>query len=500
MISTVQRIPTLMKCGFVLTLLLGVAGLSQIAMAQGPGTFTATGSMTTDRFGHSATELVDGRVLIAGGNGFTTIVTNSAELYDPSSGTFTATGSMTVPRSGHSATLLPDGRVLIAGGNTGSSSAELYDPSSGTFSATGNMAAAHSLVILLNSGKVLMTGGFTRAPPWTAPNAEIYDPATGTFTAADAYAGGSPAWLLMATQLTDGRVLITGCTTDDSGYCAYGVDVAQIFDPATGTFSLTGACCYLDSTATLLPNGKVLFAGGEIDVSWYSVAVLYDPSTLRVTRTGDMTRARVAHTATLLPDGRVLVAGGGFETEPPYGTNQTAESYDPSTGAFTSIGNMNARRSYHAAALLKDGRVLIAGGVYQNGTLDGGGTLSSAELYRPPVLVPAPVLLSLSGDGRGQGAIWHAETGQIASSQNPAVAGEVLSMYTTGLGDGNMIPPQVVIGSRLAEILFFGNAPGYPGFNQVNVRVPSSVAPGSAVPLRVSYLGRSSNEVTIGVQ
>jgi hypothetical protein len=97
MISTVQRIPTLMKCGFVLTLLLGVAGQSQIAMAQEPGTFTATGSMTTDRFGHSATELIDGRVLIAGGNGVTTIVTNSAELYDPSSGTFTATGSMTTP-------------------------------------------------------------------------------------------------------------------------------------------------------------------------------------------------------------------------------------------------------------------------------------------------------------------------------------------------------------------------------------------------------------------
>lgn len=499
MISTAERISKLMKCGFILTLLLGVAGQSQVAMSQEPGAFTATGSMTTDRFGHSATELIDGRVLIAGGNGFTTIVTNSAELYDPSSGTFTATGSMTTARSGHAATLLPDGRVLIAGGNIGSSSAELYDPSSGTFSATGNMAAAHSLVILLNSGKVLMTGGFTRTPPWTAPNAEFYDPATDTFTAAGAYAGASPAWLLMATQLTDGRVLITGCTTDDSGYCVYGVDVAQIFDPATGTFSLTGACCYLESTATLLPNGKVLFAGGEIEVSRYSLAALYNPSTLTVTRTGDMTRARVAHTATLLPDGRVLIAGGGFETEPPYGTNQTAESYDPSAGAFTSIGNMNARRSYHAAALLKDGRVLIAGGVYQN-TFDGGGTLSSAELYRPPILVPPSVLFSLSGDGRGQGAIWHADTGQIASSQNPAVVGEVLSMYTTGLSDGSMISPRVIIGGRLAEILFFGNAPGYPGFNQVNVRVPSGVAPGSAVPVRLTYLGRPSNEVSIVVK
>ena len=58
---------------------------------------------------------------------------------------------------------------------------------------------------------------------------------------------------------------------------------------------------------------------------------------------------------------------------------------------------------------------------------------SSAELYTPRVLTPAPVLLSLSGDGRGQGAIWHATTGQVASANNPAVAGEALSMYTTSL-------------------------------------------------------------------
>jgi Galactose oxidase, central domain len=492
-----MKISASFKSGFVLPLLVvGVTGHAPMAMAQSPGTFTPTGSMTTARLLHTATLLLDGRVLIAGG--FATPPgppLASAELYNPSAGTFTATGSMTTARSRHSATLLPDGRVLIAGGNSGTS-AELYDPSTGIFTATDRMAASHNLATLLNTGKVLMTG------PWTGSNAELYDPATGAFTAASAYAGANPAPLFMATLLADGRVLISGCTTDDSGECAYSVDVAQLYDPATGTFSVTGGCCYLEGTTTLLTNGKVLFAGGGIDVSWYSVAVLYDSSTGNFTRTGDMTKARVDHTATLLPDSKVLITGGAIETYPLMGTIQSAELYDPSTGTFTAAGNMTSRRAFHTSTLLKDGRVLIAGGI---STLGGSIstlplTLSSVELHTPPVLAPAPLLFSLSGDGRGQGAIWHAETGQIASSQNRAVAGEVLSMYTSSLGDGSVIPPQVAIGGWFGEILFFGGAPGYPGFNQVNVRVPSGVAPGSAVPVRLIYLGRSSNEVTIGMQ
>ena len=125
---------------------------------------------------------------------------------------------------------------------------------------------------------------------------------------------------------------------------------------------------------------------------------------------------------------------------------------------------------------------------------------SNAEIYDPVVLVPAPQLFSVSGDGRGQGAIWHATTGEIASPASPAVAGEVLSMYTTTLVDGSVIPPQVAIGSRLAEILYFGAAPGYPGYSQVNFRVPGGVAPGAGVPVRLTYLGPSSNAVSIGVQ
>ena len=73
-------------------------------------------------------------------------------------------------------------------------------------------------------------------------------------------------------------------------------------------------------------------------------------------------------------------------------------------------------------------------------------------------------------------------------------------MYTNNLIEGGAIPPQVAIGGQLAEVLYFGDAPGYPGFFQVNFRVPSGVTPGPAVPVRLTYLDRPSNEVTVALQ
>jgi uncharacterized protein (TIGR03437 family) len=149
----------------------------------------------------------------------------------------------------------------------------------------------------------------------------------------------------------------------------------------------------------------------------------------------------------------------------------------------------------HTATLLPNGSVLLAGG-----WICCGFSVANAELYNPAPLVPAPLLFSLSGDGLGPGAIWHADTGKIASSSNPVTSGDVLSMYTANLMEGGAIPPQVAVGGALAEVLYFGDAPGYPGYFQVNFRVPSGVAAESAVPVRLTYLNRSSNAVTIAVQ
>jgi hypothetical protein len=478
---------------------LAFALVSSPGAAQDTASFVRTGDMTVSRSQHTATLLPDGKVLITGGVTHTTgdyggRVLASAELYDPATGAFTATGSMSAARRMHTATLLPDGRVLIVGGYEDSypiRTAELFDPATGTFSAVGGMRngrGGHD-AILLNNGTVLIVGGFDGRYP-LIPTAEIYDPGTGTFTAVGPYAQASCDFCPPSILLADGKVLFTL------------QQPAQLFDPLTASFSATGRSNGAESAATLLMNGRVLFNGGE-DWGRSKSAELYDPLTGTFAATGDMTQPRVWHTLTLLPDGTVLTTGGETdECGANYcifaGTTRTAELYDPATASFSTTSTMGASRGGHTATLLNDGRVLMTGGVGYGGIGVFYGSAGTAELYTPPTLIPTPTLLS-SSEESDEGLILHAGSGNLVSAENPAIAGDTLEIRFTGLHGESVIAPRVMIGGRLTEVLSFTARPDSSGVSAVLIRMPTGIEPGPAVAVRLSYIGRTSNQVTLVV-
>ena len=477
----------------------GAKPIDTLPHATGPGSFAATGQMSTKRGQHTATLLANGKVLIAGGvqstaQDATGVTLATAELYDPATGLFSATGSMAARRRMPSATLLLDGRVLIAGGFDGSSalsSTELYDPTTGTFRSAGNMITARGDHdgILLDNGTVLFVGGWGGSSS-SVPPAEIYDPTTDTFTPTGPYMGGGACdFCAPSVLLSNGSVLFTGQSP------------AQLYDPRGGVFIATGfSSSDGESAATLLMNGKVLFAGGEGD-GRLSAAELFDPRLGTFASTGSMASPRVWHTLTLLPDGTVLTAGGETDRNGSFaGSVASAEVYDPTSGAFSRTGSMTAARETHTATLLDDGRVLLAGGVSYGGIGLFYGSLATAELYTPAILVPAPTVLTVSGDSSSPGAIVHAATGLLVTADNPAVAGELLQIPCTHLNDGSSILPRVIIGGALAELLSSTSANDATGVTRLTVRMPTLVGSDSGVRVLLRYIGRTSNPVMLAAR
>jgi hypothetical protein len=229
--------------------------------------FAPTGAMTTQRCSGVAIRLLDGKVLVAGGD----ITPDnepqvSAEIYDPATGVFRATGSMRTPRDYFAGALMKDGRVLVAGGSsagqhantTVEASAEMFDPSTGRFSVAGEMSTPRDKLgsALLSNGTVIMVGG-QAASPWGTPlsSTEIYDPASGRISAGPMMGFGRFKLPRGLVPLANGRLLIAG-----------GAERPEVYDPASNAFFTVGGeklSEYYFSTVTLLSNNTALIVGGR---------------------------------------------------------------------------------------------------------------------------------------------------------------------------------------------------------------------------------------------
>jgi len=348
----------------------------------GPGKLAPTGDTSTARFSHTATLLLNGKVLVAGGMERNGVWLDSAELYDPAKGRFSPIGKMSARRAGATATLLPNGKVLIAGGTDGSgknlASAELYDPDTNTFSATGSLSfpRGDATATLLKNGKVLIAGGDAAGDDDQLASAEIYDPLTGLFLPTGSM--HSPRSYFTAVRLKDGKVLVAGGLSGGQFPFHKVEATAEVYDPLTGRFTLTGEMSVprYKQGAALLPDGKVMIAGGSNEDGRqykYSSTEIFDPQ-MNAFQPGPrmkFLRYKLPSGVITLSDGRILVAGGA----------ELPEIYDPARGVFVSLNDEPLDGFlFSTATLLSDGRVLMVDGYGQHPT---DGAVNHAMLWKP---------------------------------------------------------------------------------------------------------------------
>jgi hypothetical protein len=368
----------------LITLPLALCGACVVTGLAAP---TWISTQSAGRSGHTATLLPDGRVLITGGTGSlpglaAAVVRASAEVYDPATGAWAPTGRMGVPRFGHTAVLLRTGQVLVLGGTSPEAEnwAELYDPSMGSWMAATSPRSKppelNSRGTSLSDGTVLLVGALFDPVPTVV--AQRYDPVTRAWALT-----GSPTRIRFFNSgpdpalLPDDRVLLVGLVAPGFGELA-----AEIYDPATGTWSPTDRPPVEWPVVIMVPlvDGRVLALGGA-DHGGPASAALYDARTGTWSATAAPAAGRYDYAATRLGDGRVLVAGGNTLAETPNGPlgvpTSSVEVYEPTTGTWSGVGSMQTERVGHTLTLLASGMVLAAGGSTRDGPL------ASADLYDP---------------------------------------------------------------------------------------------------------------------
>ena len=378
------RLASLRVAAAVAGVLLVGAGIAWVRTAQSPaglaqGKWLPAPAMGVGRGYQTATSLPNGKVLVVGGSQTNRILA-STELYDPRTRSWSSAGTLTTPRSLHTATLLKNGKVLVVGGSNARPSslgslatAELYDPQSNSWTLAASMHTPRSYhtATLLPDGRVLVVGGIEASNDVTGTvlaSAELYDPLTNSWTPAAPLpvARARHAAVLLA----DHRVLVIGGTDSEHLPSSSYFPTAELYDPASQSWSLVASMNYarVYATATLLPDNRVLVVGD--DGVNERTAEVFDPQTNGWFPIPDPGVGRAEQVAVELRNGMVLVAGGVGET--------SAQLFDWRRNAWTNAGAMSVIRASATATVLVDGQVLIAGG-FGNRSIP----WASAEVYDP---------------------------------------------------------------------------------------------------------------------
>ena len=409
--------------GLAVLLLAGqvVWGFGIAAAAEPTGTWRRVAKLLAARTQHTSTPLANGRVLVTGGVADGFAILSSSEIFDPSASKWSQAPPLAEARYFHTATVLPDGRVLVTGGlapdaeGTGHStrSAEIFDPQgaggTGAWSRAADMAAArsHHAASVLPDGRVLVAGGENDSSQnqESLRSAEIYQPADDTWSlAADLNVGRTDH---TATPLAGGQVLVVG------GYKGVPFDSSgdplappELFTPdgAGGSWAPTadpgnGSLHRLGQSATRLPSGSVLVAGGKLNTGSSGPdgsSLLYDPASgTWATAAGLQGNPRLSHAATLLSSGKVLVVGGVSKKGK---VLATAEVFDPAAGSWAPAGKLSEARNGLRSTLLDGpgcgracGKVVVTGG--GNDALFG---LDAVGPGSSQVYTPAPQIVSIT--------------------------------------------------------------------------------------------------------
>jgi N-acetylneuraminic acid mutarotase len=369
------------------TVAASTAGIDALPAGAATNGFTVTGSLNSGRADAGVALLQNGRVLVVGGEDATHAPLASAELYDAGTGQWSLTAAMPLALTDATTTVLANGEVLVAGGMSGTAGSLspsdvclLYDPSKGVWTTTGSLpvASGDASAVLLDSGKVLYVGGLASSGSTTSTTATsaLYEPATGKWSVISGTALGAAVERAAVAKLANGDVVLAGGETVSSGSASV-TDVVERYSPTTESWSPIAhePLGVADATASTLPNGSVLIAGGSTsaDGSPTNATQLFDPAHNAWTTVGSLPVATLGASAVELASGQVLYAGGRTATTG--APTATVALFDSTTNQWTSVGSLLTGRAFASAIRLLDGSALITGGVTVSGVT------AASELY-----------------------------------------------------------------------------------------------------------------------